>query len=42
MHLGGGACGRFGFCSHEDRFCKDGAGFDQFTILVEGNALSNL
>ena len=42
VRLGGGACRRFGFRSHEDRFCKDGAGFDQFPIFVEGNALSNL
>ena len=40
--LSGGACGRFCFCSHENRFCKDGAGFDQFPILVEGNALPDL
>ena len=40
--LGCGGCWRFGFCSYEDRFCKDGAGFDQFPIFVEGNALSNL
>ena len=40
--LSGSACGRFCFCSHENRFCKDGAGFDQFPILVEGNALPDL